>query len=44
MNTKIFNHLLKKSFVLEDDNMNPTMFTDLIEIEQDKGQTEIYCL
>ena len=44
MNTKIFNHLLKKSFVLDDDNMNPTLFTDLIEIEQDKGQPELYCV
>jgi len=44
MNTKIFNHLLKKSVVLDDDNMNPTLFTELIEIEQDKAKSELYCV
>ena len=44
MNTTIFNDLLKKSVVLDDDNMNPTLFTELVEIEQGKGQAELYCL
>ena len=44
MNTKIFNHLLKKSVVLDDDNMNPILFTELIEIEQDKAKSELYCV
>jgi hypothetical protein len=44
MNTTIFNDLLKKSVVLDDDNMNPTLFTELVEIEQGKGQDELYCL
>ena len=44
MNTTIFNNLLKKSVVLDDDNMNPTLFTELVEIEQGKGQPELYCV
>lgn len=44
MNTRIFNDLLKKSVVLDDDNMNPTLFTELVEIDQGKGQPELYCL
>jgi hypothetical protein len=44
MNTRIFNDLLKKSVVLDDDNMNPTLFTELVEINQGKGQPELYCL
>ena len=44
MNTTIFNDLLKKSVVLDDDNMNPTLFTELVEIEQGKGQPELYCM
>jgi hypothetical protein len=44
MNTTIFNKLLKKSVVLEDDNLNPTLFTELVEIEQGKGQPELYCV
>ena len=44
MNTRIFNYLLKKSVVLDDDNMNPTLFTELVEIKQGKGQPELYCL
>jgi len=44
MNTTIFNNLLKKSVVLDDDNMNPTLFTELVEIDQGKGQSELYCL
>ena len=44
MNTRIFNYLLKKSVVLDNDNMNPELFTKLVEIEQDKGQPELYCL
>ncbi len=43
MNTTIFNKLLKKSVVLKDDNLNPTLFTELVEIEQGKGQPELYC-
>jgi hypothetical protein len=43
MNTTIFNKLLKKSLALDDDNMNPTLFTDLVVIEQDKRQPELYC-
>jgi hypothetical protein len=44
MNTRIFNDLLKKSVVLDDDNMNPILFTELVKIEQGKGQPELYCL
>ena len=44
MNTRIFNDLLKKSVVLDDDNMNPTLFTELVEIDQGKGQPELYCV
>jgi hypothetical protein len=44
MNTTIFNNLLKKSVVLDDDNMNPLLFTKLVEIDQGKGQPELYCL
>ena len=44
MNTRIFNDLLKKSVVLDDDNMNPTLFTELVEIKQGKGQPELYCV
>ena len=44
MNTRIFNNLLKKSVVLDDDNMNPTLFKELVEIEQGQGQPELYCL
>ena len=44
MNTRIFNNLLKKSVVLNDDNMNPTLFTELVEIEQGAGKPELYCL
>jgi len=44
MNTTIFNKLLKKSAVLEDSNMNPTLFTELVEIEQGKAQAELYCI
>jgi hypothetical protein len=43
MNTAIFNKLLKKSVALDDDNMNPTLFTELVVIEQDKRQPELYC-
>jgi hypothetical protein len=43
MNTTIFNKLLKKSFVLDEDNMNPTLFTELVEIEQNNGKPELYC-
>jgi hypothetical protein len=43
MNTTIFNKLLKKSFVLDEDNMNPTLFTELVEIEQDNKKPELYC-
>lgn len=44
MNTTIFNNLLKKSVVLDNDNMNPILFTDLVEIEQGKGQPNLYCV
>ena len=44
MNTTIFNKLFKKSVVLDDDNMNPILFTELVEIEQTKGQHELYCV
>jgi hypothetical protein len=44
MNTRIFNDLLKKSVVLNNDNMNPVSFTELVEIEQGKGQPELYCV
>jgi hypothetical protein len=44
MNTTIFNKLLKKSIVLNDDNMNPTLFTDLVEIKQGKPNPELYCV
>jgi hypothetical protein len=44
MNTRIFNDLLKKSVVLDDDNMNPILFTKLVEINEGKGQPELYCL
>jgi hypothetical protein len=44
MNTRIFNNLFKKSIVLDDDNMNPELFTELVEIHQGKGQPELYCL
>jgi hypothetical protein len=44
MNTTIFNKLFKKSIALEDDNMNPTLFTELVEIEQHKAQPELYCV
>ena len=44
MNTRIFNDLLKKSVVLDDDNMNPTLFTDLVEIDQGAGKPELYCV
>lgn len=44
MNTRIFNDLLKKSVVLDNDNMNPELFTKLVEIEQGKGQPELYCV
>jgi hypothetical protein len=44
MNASIFNKLLKKSVALDDDNMNPLLFTELVEIEQGKGQPELYCL
>jgi hypothetical protein len=44
MNTTIFNDLLKKSVVLDDDNMNPTLFTKLVEIEQGQGKPELYCV
>ncbi len=44
MNTRIFNDLLKKSVVLNNDNMNPTSFIELVEIEQGKGQPELYCV
>ena len=43
MNTAIFNKLLKKSVALNDDNMNPTLFTELVKIEQRKAQPELYC-
>jgi hypothetical protein len=43
MNTTIFNKLFKKSFVLDNDNMNPTLFTELVEIEQDNRKPELYC-
>ena len=38
------NYLFKKSVVLDNNNMNPILFTKLVEIEQDKGQPELYCL
>jgi hypothetical protein len=44
MNTRIFNDLLKKSVVLDDDNMNPLLFTKLVEIEQGVRKPELYCL
>ena len=44
MNTTIFNKLLKKSIVLNDDNTNPTLFTELVEIKQGVGKPELYCL
>ena len=44
MNAAIFNKLLKKSVALDHDNMNPLLFTELVEIEQGKGQPELYCL
>jgi uncharacterized membrane-anchored protein YjiN (DUF445 family) len=44
MNTRIFNDLLKKSVVLDDDNMNPTLFTELVEIDQGAGKPELYCV
>jgi hypothetical protein len=44
MNTTIFNNLFKKSVVLDDDDMNPILFTELVEIEQDEGKPELYCL
>ena len=44
MNTRIFNDLLKKSVVLDDDNMNPTLFTELVEINQGAGKPELYCV
>ena len=44
MNTTIFNKLLKKSVTLDDDNLNPILFTELLKIEQDKGQPELYCV
>ena len=44
MNTTIFNKLLKKSIVLNDDNMNPTLFTELVEIKQGKPNPELYCV
>ena len=44
MNTTIFNNLFKKSVVLDDDNMNPTLFTELVEIEQGAGKPQLYCL
>ena len=44
MNTRIFNNLFKKSIVLDDDNMNPTLFTELVEIEQGAGKPQLYCL
>lgn len=43
MNAAIFNKLLKKSVELDDDNMNPTLFTELILIKQGKPQPELYC-
>ena len=44
MNTTIFNKLLKKSIVLNDDNTNPTLFTELVEIKQGKPNPELYCV
>jgi hypothetical protein len=44
MNTRIFNDLLKKSVVLDDDNMNPILFTKLVEIDQGARKPELYCL
>jgi hypothetical protein len=44
MNTTIFNNLLKKSVALDDNNMNPTLFTELVEIKQGNGQPELFCL
>jgi len=44
MNTRIFNDLLKKSVVLDDDNMNPILFTELVEIDQGAGKPELYCV
>ena len=44
MNTRIFNDLLKKSVVLDNNNMNPTLFTELVEIEQGQGKPELYCV
>ena len=44
MNTRIFNDLFKKSVVLDNDNMNPELFTELVEIKQGKGQPELYCV
>jgi hypothetical protein len=43
MNTTIFNNLFKKSVAVNDDNRNPTLFTELVVIEQDKGHPELYC-
>jgi len=43
MNTTIFNNLFKKSVAVNDDNRNPTLFTELVVIEQDKGHAELYC-
>jgi hypothetical protein len=44
MNTTIFNKLLKKSIVLNDDNTNPTLFTELVEIKQGVEKPELYCM
>jgi len=44
MNTIIFNKLLKKSVALDDGNMNPTLFTELVTIEHDERKPELYCV
>ena len=44
MNTKIFNNLLKNSELLDKDNLNPTKFDKLVEIEQTTRKPELYCM
>ena len=44
MNTKIFNNLLKNSELLDKDNLNPTKFDKLVEIEQTTRKPELYCV
>ena len=44
MNTTIFNDLLEKSAVLDDDNLNPIVSNDLVPIKQRKTKQQLYCV